>query len=104
VAARRSSDPGLALAVLDESDRATVLRWLKMFGFEPHELAAAPALAQVVNMIACLRLTAQMPELGREAAFREAATTLGKGDLLRTWYRWQRNVVRQVVGRNDGAR
>ena len=94
---------GLALAVLPAADRETVARWLYLLGMEQVELDAVPPLRLLVGMIASLTLAAQMPELGREAAFREAAATLGQGDLLRTWYRWQGRAARQVVRRDTEA-
>jgi hypothetical protein len=91
--AARPANSSAILAILREEDRATVLRWLSMLGMEPDELHAVPPLDQVVNMIACLSMAAQMTALSREAAFRQAATALGQGDLLRTWYRWQKNAL-----------
>jgi hypothetical protein len=95
--ARLVADPALALAVLAAPDRAAVLRWLSAFGLEADELQAVPPLRLLVDMLATLTLAAQMPELGRESAFREASRVLGTGDLLRSWYRWHARAVRQVV-------
>lgn len=89
-----------ALDVLGESDRATVVRWLAMLGMEPEDLDAVPALRQMVDMVASMALVGRMTGHPREAAYREAAAILGCGDQLRTWYRWQNNVARQLVRPN----
>jgi hypothetical protein len=100
VAARRTSDPQLALAVLGKEERATVLAWLTLFLLEPDELAAIPPLEQLVNMIACKTLAARMPDLSQEEAFRAAERELGIGNQRRTWYRWQRNAYDMLSGRD----
>jgi hypothetical protein len=102
----RTSDYAAALATLPASDRATVDGWLQVLGMEPDELAAVPPLRKLVCMIAALRLMADMGDIdGREARFNEAAAAFGVNgeSLARSWYRWQKNAVRQFVSEPDRA-
>jgi hypothetical protein len=98
-------DLALALATLPAADRATVARWLDMLGMESDELAAVPPLRGLVVMLAVLALAARMREagMGREAAFREAADTLGCGDISRSWFRWQRNALTLCQDEDEAA-
>jgi hypothetical protein len=97
--ARRLShpDPALVLAMLDERDRETVARWTESLGLDGWD--ECPPLATLLPILAALRLAAMTPDIGRQAAFREAAASLGAEDyaardtfagdsLLRTLHRW----------------
>jgi hypothetical protein len=98
-------DLDLALATLPAADRATVARWLDMLGMEPDELAAVPPLRRVVAMVAALALAARMREagMGRQEAFREAASCLGAGDISRSWFRWQRRALTLCQDEDEAA-
>jgi hypothetical protein len=98
-------DLDLALATLPAADRATVARWLDMLGMEPDELAAVPPLRATVVMLAVLALAGRMREagMGRQEAFREAADTLGAGDISRSWFRWQRRALTLCQDEDEAA-
>lgn len=100
-----SGDLSAALATLPDSDRETVLAWLYLLGMEPEDLAAVPPLRQMVAMVAVLLMAEDMDDLPRADRFEEAARALGfKGSsMMRTWYRWQDNAVRQFVMPEEGA-
>lgn len=86
-------DYQLALATLPVSERATVEAWLDRLGMDPDEVEAVPPLRLLVGMMAAVVMVAGMPGIDRASAFREAGDTLGMPNLLRSWYRWQDNVV-----------
>jgi hypothetical protein len=98
-------DLDLALATLPAADRATVARLLDMLGMESDELAAVPPLRMLVVMLAVLALAARMREagMGRQEAFREAASCLGAGDISRSWFRWQRRALTLCQDEDEAA-
>jgi hypothetical protein len=99
-------DYALVLAALPPDDREAVERWLAVLGLEPEELGAAPALRQLVSMLAVLYVRAGMGgDLSRDASFQEAAGVLGLNgsSLQRTWHRWQERAARQFVSDEDLA-
>jgi hypothetical protein len=91
-----SSPTELVLATLSPSERETVVGWLNMLGLEPDELAAAPSILKLAEMMAVLRLAADMPDLRRGERITAAAEALGlhAPTIRRRWYRWQEAAVR----------
>ena len=63
--------------MLEPHDRATVARWAEIMGLRYSEI---PPLRQMVEMVAVLLLSADMPGLSPGDATRAAAEALGLGD------------------------
>ena len=91
-------DPELCLAVLARRDRATIARWEHILGLRWSDV---PPLRQVVEHVAVLLLSADMPDRPTSDAIRIAAEALGLEDgserathpgdrFARTLCNWQR--------------
>jgi hypothetical protein len=94
-----SSPTELVINTLSPAERETVTGWLNMLGLEPDELAAAPAILKLAEMMAVLRLAADMPDLRRGERITAAAEALGlrPATIRRRWYRMQEAAVRHFV-------
>lgn len=104
---RRPVDSSLALAALKPEHRQCVREWLEMLDFEPEMLDLVPPLRQLVGVLACVKLVAELratrPGLSREVAFLVAERQFGQGNVSRTWYRWQATAAGQFVRLDDGS-